>query len=178
MEGSREFSNQSEGAAACVPRATRKKGKGAVEVVGTGKQQCYWWCFGSQLPKMGKFSLNCLAPVGTYEDLLLLNWCFYLLLCLSFHPMTASAHSHVLLSFMENGNIFKSLFPLQSVWPCIEQSLSNIQNKVQKWTWNLPLGLVVNSKLIFTLSFTSLDWVGGDLGWFKVLQGTSWYSEA
>lgn len=30
MEGSREFSNQSEGTAACVPRATRKKGKGAV----------------------------------------------------------------------------------------------------------------------------------------------------
>jgi len=56
-----------------------------------------------------------LVSVCTYKDLLLLNGHFCLLLHLNFHPTFAPAHSHVLVSVLENGNILKSLSPTQCV---------------------------------------------------------------
>lgn len=69
-------------------------------------------------PGWGSFLLTLLlslVSVCTYEDSLLLNGHFYLLLHLNFHPTVAPAHSHVLISVLENGNIFKSPSRIQSV---------------------------------------------------------------
>lgn len=53
-------------------------------------------------PGWGSFLLTILFSLGSvcvYEDLLLLNGHFYLLLYLNFHPTVAPACSHVLISY-------------------------------------------------------------------------------
>lgn len=125
MEGSWRFSKTSEAEQLIHLRKQGGKDKVLKRQERKENKSTYVDMLIVSFPGWGSFLLTLLlspVPVCLYEDLLLLNGHFCLLLPWNFHLTVAPAHSHVLICVLENGNIWKSLSPTQSVRPCTEQS--------------------------------------------------------